>query len=47
MVKSLCIKGDVQLVTAAKIFSLCKGTTNLALWITPQDPVWEAGSSAI
>ena len=37
MVNSLCIKGDVQLNTAAGILSLCRGTTSLALWIAPSD----------
>ncbi|KAG1785969.1 uncharacterized protein HD556DRAFT_1248936, partial [Suillus plorans] len=36
-VKSLCIEGDVRLSTAAKILSLCSGTTNLSLWIAPSD----------
>jgi hypothetical protein len=37
VVKSLCIEGDVLLSTAVEILSLCSGTTNLALWITPSD----------
>ncbi|KAG1789586.1 uncharacterized protein HD556DRAFT_1236227, partial [Suillus plorans] len=36
-VKSLCLKGNICVSIAAEIISLCRGTTNLALWIGPSD----------
>lgn len=35
-VKSLCIRGMVQLTTAVEVIQLCSGIVDLALWILPE-----------
>ncbi|KAG1872520.1 uncharacterized protein F5891DRAFT_947961, partial [Suillus fuscotomentosus] len=35
-VKSLCIRGMVQLATAVEVIQLCSGIVDLALWILPE-----------
>jgi hypothetical protein len=46
-VESICIKGDVRLSTAAEILSLCRGITNLALWVAPSDLDFHGGQNPL